>query len=177
MNNKKLTVGLDVDDVLYNCVEYAIKIANNRYNLNLAVDKIHTWELQKEYSVLLDIFKEPWFYDTQPIYPYAHTLVNTLLKNGHEVFFVTAVEKEGISARKQKLKQDFPQIKKVFYVKDKNTVAVDMLVDDSPTNIKSSKARFPVIYRKNWNLSLKSKYEATNYLDVIELATKFSSIL
>ena len=47
MRKNRITVSLDVDDVLYECVPYAIRLANKKYKVDQKeLDKAHMAQVQ-----------------------------------------------------------------------------------------------------------------------------------
>ena len=115
MKKFRLKVGLDVDDVLYSCNDYAISLENKtgKYTPPLSVSQIKCWDTSgTPVDNRLRWFKEEMFFKTQPILPGAKEFVHELAKKA-EVFIVSAVEPRFMGIRSERLLEDFPELKRV----------------------------------------------------------------
>ena len=88
MKKFRLKVGLDVDDVLYSCNDYAITLENKtgKYNPPLSVSQIKCWDTSgTPVDNRLRWFKEKTFFETQPILPGAKEFVHELSKKAKDI--------------------------------------------------------------------------------------------
>ena len=69
MNRKyKLSIALDVDDVLMECVPYAIRLANEKYQFEppLSIHEIDRWgKLGTRADVIFEFFEDSKFFQNQ----------------------------------------------------------------------------------------------------------------
>lgn len=173
MRKYRLRVGLDVDDTIYNCNEYALSIVNSNHpdEEPVTINDIKGWgECGRFASERIALYSDPDFVRNQPILPGAQRFVRELAKLA-DVFFVTAVPAACMSARAERLIHDFPEIppQNIIIGTRKDVIALDILLDDGAHNISSSKAAYPVLFRKAWNTHLSGLLSVNSYEDFLHL--------
>lgn len=173
MGRLRLRVGLDVDDVLYACNEYALKLLKDKYGNSpeFDINHISSWGPQGDRSdERIPMYSDPKFVETQPLLPGAKKFVRDLSRIA-EVFFITAVPPCCMSARAGRLTDDFPDIppENIIIGKRKDLIIPDMLLDDAAHNILSSKATYPVLMRRPWNTQLSGLLSVNTYSDFLHL--------
>ena len=173
MRRYKLKVGLDVDDTLYDCNSYALKMLKRDYpdSPDYNVNDIKLWgKIGSLVDERVKFFSDPEFVRTQPIFPGAQKFVKELNRIA-DVFFVTAVPPECMSARAQRLAQDFPEIptSNIIIGTRKDIYSLDVLLDDGAHNISSSQASYPVLFRRPWNTELFGLLSVNTYDDFLHL--------
>ena len=173
MRRYRLRVGLDVDDTLYECNGYALSLINKKYpdEEPVSINEIKGWgNYGRHADERIALYSDPEFVRNQPILPGAQKFVRDLSKHA-DVFFVTAVPVMCMSARAERLVQDFPEIppQNIIIGTRKDVFALDMLLDDGAHNIASSKAVYPVLFRKPWNMDMTGLLAVNSYSDFIQL--------
>ena len=158
MRKYRLRIGLDVDDTLYECNSYALRLLREKYGDDpaLELNHINSWGTIGDISdERLNYFASPKFVADQPMFPGAQKFVRDLCKIA-DVFFITAVPAQCMSARAKRLQEDFPEVPpgNIIIGTRKDVVALDILLDDASHNISSSQASYPVLMRRPWNNSL-----------------------
>ena len=174
------TVGIDVDDVLYSCNEYALNLANKKYGFEppVTLDEIHCWEKRHDRSdVVFQYYNDIDFFSSQPVFPGAKEFLLKLQEIA-DVYITTAVEPKFMSVRIQKLMEDFPFIKKENIIMgfNKSLLHFDFLLDDNPNNILNSNCRYPIIYRRPWNKSLTGGLSVNNLDEALSLIRKLNQL-
>ncbi len=174
MRKYRLRIGLDVDDVLYECNSFALQLLREKYGDDPVFDinLISSWGPQGSLAdERIQYFSSPDFVAAQPMFPGAQEFVRELSKIA-EVFFVTSVPAECMSARAKRLSEDFPEIPKgnLLIGTRKDLVNLDILLDDAAHNISSSMASYPVLMRRPWNTSLSGLLSVNSYSDFLHLA-------
>lgn len=174
MRKYRLRIGLDVDDVLYECNSYALSLLKEKYGDSplLNINHINTWGLLGDISdERIGFFSSPEFVRNQPITPGAQKFVRELCKIA-DVFFVTAVPPECMSARAERLAKDFPEVPpgNIIIGTRKDVVSLDILLDDAAHNVSSSQASYPVLMRRPWNVDLSGLLSVNSYSDFLHLA-------
>ncbi len=174
MRKFRLRVGLDVDDILYDCNGYALELLRRKYGDDPALDinRIKSWGVQGTAAdERLKFFSDPQFVRSQPLIPGAKKFVGDLCGFA-DVFFVTSVPPGCMSARAERLAEDFPQVPagNIIMGTRKDLVILDILLDDASHNISSSQASYPVLMRKPWNTSLSGLLSVNSYSDFVHLA-------
>ena len=156
MNRKfPLSTALDIDDVLMECVTYAIRLANEKYKFDppLSIYEVDRWgTLGTRADVIFEFFHDPEFFRTQPAIKGAQEFVKKLCKMT-EVFVSTAVYPEFMSIRAQRIRELFPEIPEdhIYMASRKDKIDVDILFDDGMHNVSRSNAAYPILMRRPWN--------------------------
>lgn len=171
MRKYRIRVGLDVDDTLYECNSYAVDIINRRHpdEEPIRIEEIKSWggaERHGEERVAL--YSDPEFVRTQPISEGAQEFVKKLSEIA-DVFFITAVPARVMSARAERLVKDFPEIpaQNIIMGTRKDVISLDIMLDDGAHNISSSRAAYPVLFRKPWNTGLSGLLSVNGYDDFL----------
>ena len=173
MKKYRLQIGLDVDDILYDCNAYALELLNReeQREVPLTIHDIRSWgDGTGVADGRLRYFGRPDFVASQPVFPGAKEFVAKLCEVA-DVFFVSAVPPECMSARAMRLAADFPQVptKHILLGHRKDLVHLDILLDDAAHNISHSPATYPVLFRKPWNMHLSGLLSVTAYDDFLHL--------
>lgn len=173
MKKTRLQIGLDVDDILYECNAYALELLNRAEGIEppLTIHDIRAWGGNAgPADRRLRYFEDPEFVANQPILPGAKDFVARLCEVA-DVFFVSAVPPACMSARALRLAADFPQVptKNIVLGHRKDLVHLDILLDDGAHNISDSPATYPVLFRKPWNTHLSGLLSVTGYDDFLHL--------
>ena len=167
MRINKLRIGIDVDDVLYECVKYAMERANEDYGINPPLEEreMRAWGPSgTRVDVIFKYFSDTNFYETQPIVEGAQEFIRKLSERA-EVFFVTAVYPEAMTVRALRLIKDFPEVPKdhIIMGSRKDLIPLDIMLDDGGHNIENSKSTYPVLMRKPWNHHLTGGLAVNNF--------------
>lgn len=173
MKKYRLRVGLDIDDTLYVCNAYALECLNKKYAIDppYTIYDIRGWgKSGTRMDERIAYFSDPEFVANQPIYEGAKEFVHRLAERA-EVFFVTAVPPECMSARAMRLVQDFPEIppENILIGTRKDMVSLDILLDDGAHNITRTPATYPVLFRRPWNTHLSGLLSVNTYDDFLHL--------
>lgn len=162
--NFRLSVALDIDDLLMECTEYAIRLANEKYKYDppITIYEANGWgKLGTRVDVIHEFFNDPHFYETQPVIEGAKEFVDKLSQMA-EVFVSTAVPPQFMGIRAKRILEEFPQIPNnhIYMGFRKDKINVDILFDDALHNVLNSNAQYPILMRRPWN------QEATGMLAV-----------
>lgn len=171
MLRKKLRIGLDYDDVLAYCNQYALEIINKDRGTNYTINDIKGWNQEDDtLKDRLKLFRDPDFVLKQPLMPGAKDFIKKLSQKT-EVFITSAVEPECMSARAMRIIEDFPSIKpeNIILGASKGIYDLDMILDDGQHNFLNSQATYPVLMRQPWNQSLSGVLSVNNYDDFLHL--------
>ncbi len=160
----RLTTALDIDDLLLECVPYAIRLANEKYKFDppLTIYEVDRWgKLGTRADVIFEFMDDPEFFRNQPPIEGAREFVKKLTQMT-EVFVSTAVWPQYMTLRFQRILEEFPEIPAdhILMGSRKDKIDVDILFDDGMHNVFRSNAAYPILMRKPWN------QEATGVLAV-----------
>ena len=174
MNRKfRLSTALDIDDLLMECVPYAIRLANEKYQFDppLTIYEVNRWgKLGTRADVIFEFFQDPDFYRNQPVIKGAKEFVRKLSKMT-EVFVSTSVYPEFMSLRAKRIIEEFPEIPAdhIYMGSRKDKIDVDILFDDGMHNIIGSSAAYPILMRRPWNQEATGMLAVNNYDEFLKL--------
>ncbi len=143
--------GFDIDDTLINLREHAFHLYNKKLGQDVALeqfnalDKVEIHDLfgmtrEEGSKMWVDTLEETYYTDC-PAYPDAVETLQDLIKQGHEVYYITARPAEhGERTMKWLVEQGFPMKESRFYcgMKDQEKVNIirelqlDFYFDDKP---------------------------------------------
>lgn len=173
MLKHKLKVGVDVDDVLYDCVNYVCHCINRDHPSDnpIKVEDFTDWSYATNplYKHMYEYFKTDEFTYNQPIFKGAKEFIKKLNEIA-EVFIITAVNYNVMSTRAKRLVSDFGiDPSHIILGSRKDLVELDIMLDDAVHNILESKARFPILFRRQWNQFLTGILSVHSYDEVIQI--------
>lgn len=174
----RLSTALDIDDVLMECVPYAIRLANEKYKFDppLTIYEVDRWgKLGTRADVIFEIFQDPDFYRTQPVIKGARQFVKKLCQLT-EVFVSTSVYPQFMSIRAQRLMEEFPEIPAdhIYMGSRKDKIDVDILFDDGMHNVTRSNAAYPILMRRPWNQDATGVLAVNTYDEFLKLVEVIS---
>jgi len=154
-------IGLDCDDVLFECTEYAIELVNESRRFTnerfLCMDDIKAFGRTGTISdAILPYFTKSEFYMTQKVYEDAREFICSILKKGYEIAIITSVPQEFALIRKTRVINEFPELNpsNIFCVQRKDLFYVDAMLDDAVHNLVGERrvnTPLPVVFDKPWN--------------------------
>ena len=174
MNRKfRLSTALDVDDLLMECVPYAIRLANEKYHFDppLTIYEVDRWgTLGTRADVIFEFFKDPEFFRSQPVIKGAKEFVRKLSQMT-EVFVSTSIYPEYMSIRAQRIMEEFPEIPQdhIYMGSRKDKIDVDILFDDGMHNVSNSNATYPILMRRPWNQHATGMLAVNTYDEFLKL--------
>ncbi len=178
MNRKfRLSTALDIDDLLMECVPYAIRLANEKYQFDppLTIYEVDRWgKLGTRADVIFEFFNED-FFRTQPVIKGAKEFVRKLSQMT-EVFVSTSVYPEFMSIRIQRIMEEFPEIPQdhIYMGSRKDKIDVDILFDDGMHNVVHSNATYPILMRRPWNQDATGMLAVNTYDEFLRLVEVIS---
>ncbi len=175
----RMSTALDVDDLLMECVPYAIKLANEKYQFDppLTIYEVDRWgKLGTRADAIFEFFNDPEFFKNQPVREGAKEFVRKLSKMT-EVFITTAVAPQFMSIRAQRILEEFPEIpaEHIYMGSRKDKINVDILFDDGMHNVFKSNAAYPILLRQPWNQSATGMLAVNNYDEFLKLLEVITS--
>ncbi len=170
MGLRKITIGVDWDDVLCDLNTRAIELANRDHGLDLKLHDITSWENTGKASVLKQYYEDMELYQRQYVTVEAKTFMKMLQKEG-EVFIITAIPPEFMGVRVGQIKKAFPDFpnENIIMGSQKHLVHFDITLDDANHNIFKSNSNFPVLFRKPWNQDATGVLSVNGYEDFLQL--------
>lgn len=169
----RLSTALDVDDLLMECVPYAIRLANEKYKFDppLTIHEVNRWgKTGTRSDVIFEFMESPDFYINQPVIKGAKEFVKKLSQMT-EIFVTTAVWPRFMSLRYQRILEEFPEIPQdhILMGSRKDKIDVDILFDDGMHNVVRSNATYPILLRRPWNSEATGILAVNNYDEFLKL--------
>lgn len=169
----KMSVALDVDDLLLECIPYAIRLANEKYHIQppISIHEVDRWgHLGNRADVIFEYFNDPDFYRNQPVIAGAKEFVEKLTRIA-EVFISTSIPPEFMGIRAERIMAEFPQIPvgHIYMGSRKDKINVDVLFDDGMHNVFKSNAKYPILMRRPWNQDATGMLAVNNYDEFLKL--------
>lgn len=170
MGLRKITIGVDWDDVLCDLNTRAIELANRDLGLDLKLSDITSWENTGKASVIKKYYADMELYERQYVTEEGKIFMERLQKEG-EVFIITAVQPEFMGVRVNQIKKAFPDFpnENIIMGSQKHLVHFDITLDDANHNIFKSNSAFPVLFRKPWNQDATGVLSVNGYDDFLQL--------
>lgn len=148
---KKLTIGIDMDEIICDCHGRLIKLYNRDYpNFpRLRRKDIIQWEVGDNVLIgdtIRDYLHRPGFYLKLKPLPGAIENIRRLIQAGHEIIILTANSMYPGSAAEKLwwISKYLPELKRsVVITKRKELVKVDVFIDDAPKNLIAYKRAWP----------------------------------
>ena len=175
----RMSTALDIDDLLMECIPYAIRLANEKYKFDppLTIHEVDRWgKLGTRADVIFEFFDDPEFFRTQPVIAGAREFVQKLSEMT-EVFVSTSITPRFMGIRAQRILEEFPEIppENIYMGARKDKINVDILFDDGMHNVFRSQAAYPILMRKPWNRKATGMLAVNTYdefLKLVEVITK-----
>lgn len=169
----RLTTALDIDDLLLECIPYAIRLANEKYKFDppLTIHEVNRWgKTGTRADVIFEFMDNADFISTQPPIKGAQEFVKKLSQMT-EIFVSTAVWPKYMTQRYQRILEIFPEIPRdhILIGSRKDKIDVDILFDDGLHNILNSNATYPILMRRPWNQDATGIMAVNNYDEFLKL--------
>ena len=169
----RMSTALDVDDLLMECIPYAIKLANEKYKFDppLSIYEVNRWgKLGTRADVIFEYFDDPEFYRNQPVIKGAKDFVRKLSKMT-EVFISTSIPPKFMGIRAERILEEFPEIpaEHIYMGSRKDKINVDILFDDGMHNGFRSNAAYPILMRRPWNQNATGMLAVNTYDEFLKL--------
>lgn len=184
---RKLTILIDMDDVMVDFVPAWVNYLNNRFGTKVKPEDIDDWHMKNFFpevpgNLVYEILEEPGFWDTVKPKQGAAEHIRMLKEDGHTVCVVTASHYRTLIPKMESvLFKYFPYLKwsDVVIAKNKRLVVGDVLIDDgihnhdgctcecrllmdAPHNRKFSAEKLGLIRVHSWKEIYKAIYELSN---------------
>lgn len=169
----RLSTALDIDDLLLECVPYAIRLANEKYQFDppLSIYEVDRWgKLGTRADVIFEFMDDPEFFKNQPAIKGAREFVQKLSQMT-EVFVSTAVWPQYMTHRYLRILEEFPEIPPdhILIGSRKDKIDVDILFDDGMHNVLNSNAAYPILMRRPWNREATGILAVNTYDEFLKL--------
>lgn len=152
-----LRIAIDFDSTLFPTMEKVVDIYNKKHNTSIDISQITMYNLHDNFPAdvaddLIELFVNKEVYDNLQPYKGAVIAIKTLVEQGNEVYVATSTDVRNMEWKEEVLQKYFPFVpkKNLIRIHNKALLNVDVLVDDSLDNLKSTFAD-RVCFDQNWN--------------------------
>ena len=165
------SVLIDIDGVVGDFVDPVLELINRIGGHDYAPSDITQWDIRAalnldnyEWAEVVNLIQADGFASRQKLYPGAKQGIKSLIKEGHEIDFVTSDwrgSKTWVYDRNHWLVKHFGSVgKNVTHTSRKHKVDGDMLIEDKWQNAKAWQDAHPdgraVIWDRPWNRSFEA---------------------
>ena len=139
MQDKKMTLLIDQDDVLAEYIKGVTKAYNDKYGTNVAVEECTSWNLHSIFGEEIEtVMHEPEsFRHLEPVKHALEVFERLYRSNLFEMYIVTAANPRSVEAKFEWIKEYLPFFPedRVIVCKRKYMIKGDVLLDDGMHNI------------------------------------------
>jgi 5'(3')-deoxyribonucleotidase len=172
----KPVILMDLDSVTVNLMDKWFGMYNNDYNDNLTPSKIKSWDTHKYVKpecgyCIYDYLALPGFFLDLPFLPGAEEGMHELSKVGELVIVTSASDKpQAVADKLTWVQTHLPMVKKgnTIVTSRKDLVHGDIMVDDSPANLKQTLARHKIVLDYPYNRRVKDAQRVYDWAGIVD---------
>lgn len=142
MGKENIKVILDMDDVVNQFLDYLLEVYNKKYDKNVKLNDITSWDLTKNEAVrpsIIKLFKKRGFFLSVPEKRGAIEVIKKLMDDGrYDIYIVTACGTVNEYKEKIEWMENYlPEFNKshIIMCTEKNLIRGDVIVDDKVQNL------------------------------------------
>jgi 5'(3')-deoxyribonucleotidase len=162
-------IAFDFDEVLFPTLEKVLEVYNQRYNANIELSQITTYNIYDSLSSevadeIVSLFVEKNIYNNLQPYKGSVKAVKSLADKGHELYVATASDIKNMEWKEKLLQRYFPFIPKenLIRIHNKKLLNVDVLIEDKLDNLIQTFAE-RVCFNQPWNQDKNTDYVYSIY--------------
>ncbi len=175
-----MTILVDMDDTIEQLLKAWIRRINEKYGYSVTLDQITDWNVAAPYPGLThhqvyNVLHEPGFWKTVEPIPGAAEGLKHFLEQGHEVFIVTATQREHLQEKMDDvLFRYFPFLtwEQVIITGKKQMINGDVLIDDGIHNLEGGayqKILFSAPHNRSYDAPAHGMIRADSWEDVVAI--------
>lgn len=169
-----MTILVDIDSTITDFGKQMLNYLNNRYQTNYKYEDITSWDWFDRH------FNSPWklldvrsFWDKVQVNPEAIFTIESWVKQGHNVYLVTASafnDTLGYKINKTLEMFDHTLInyRNIVVTKDKSIIKGDIMIDDNINNLLSFDG-VRICYAQPWNQQWEHPHRYTSWEDIDDI--------
>lgn len=185
---KKLTILVDMDDVLENLVECWVDELNKKCGSSLCEEDITDWRIAKFFPSLTneDLFSPlntAEFWGKIAPMQNAQDILKKLIDDGHTIRIVTASHYATVPAKIKRLLEMYPYLKweDVIVASDKSLIFGDIMIDDGIHNLEVTSCGLAVLFdrphNRNYNDESAGMVRVETWDEIYEVVSEFADLL
>lgn len=180
----KLTLLIDMDDVLEDLVGCWITELNHRHGTTVSLEDVTDWKIAKFFPELTsdELFAplfDPAMWAKLPQMQNAPEVVKRLMDDGHTVRVVTATHYGTVEPKMKRFLELYPYLKweDVIIASDKSVIKGDVMIDDGTHNLETTscaKILFDRPHNRKYNAEENGMVRAHTWDEIYQLVTKIA---
>lgn len=185
---KKLTILVDMDDVLENLVECCVDELNKKCGSSLCEEDITDWRIAKFFPSLTneDLFSPlntAEFWGKIAPMQNAQDILKKLIDDGHTIRIVTASHYATVPAKIKRLLEMYPYLKweDVIVASDKSLIFGDIMIDDGTHNLEVTSCGLAVLFdrphNRSYNDEVAGMVRVETWDEIYEVVSEFADML
>lgn len=170
-----MKIGVDIDNVICTTSEAVIEYLNERLPITLSLDDINEYWMEKsipeQYRWAVDLaFHDSAMWKKVKMIEGAAKGIETLYKEGEEIFFVTSTTPDNLKKKIKFLKRNLPFLSGSYIndhmitIKQKTLLNLDIMIDDYLNNLIGERSYYSICLAYPWNRKVIS--EEPNFIRV-----------
>lgn len=170
-----MKIGVDIDNVICTTSEAVIEYLNERLPITLSLDDINEYWMEKsipeQYRWAVGLaFHDSAMWKKVKMIEGAAKGIETLYKNGDEIFFVTSTTPDNLKKKIKFLKRNLPFLlgnyinDHIITIKQKTLLNLDIMIDDYLDNLIGERSYYSICLAYPWNIKIIS--EEPNFIRV-----------
>lgn len=153
-----MIIACDIDNVICNLQEEVVNLFNQRYGTNYTLDTFYDYNIENVLPVrkamaMIDIYSEDGIYDYIKPIAGSQECIQKLIKDGHQVYFVTDAIPRIYNEKVEWVHHFFPFIDNAHIVamKHKHLFKCDVMIEDNMKNLLSGVHYSRICLDYPWN--------------------------
>ena len=180
-----MVILVDMDDTIEHLLVPWLDWLNRKYGRNVRKSDVHSWDMRIAYPGLMleEIFgalDEEEFWDTVPPIEGAAEVLERWMKQGHQVYIVTATPPRSVRAKMERvLFRYFPFLSwdQVIITSNKQLLKADVMVDDGYHNLVGGDYRKVLVdapYNREFDEKKDGMIRVHNWKEIEEAVASFA---
>jgi 5'(3')-deoxyribonucleotidase len=162
---------LDMDGIIANCLGGIVRIAKEKYNIELSIEGMSSWDMGDSFGcpeITEEIMNTKGFFRNLEVFPGVKKYVDLLSKH-HNITICSSPKKSNphcIDEKIEWLKEHFPNITKHIFTGEKHLCVGDVFIDDSPKHLEENRSNYKVTIGYPFNADSMVDLRAGDYKDM-----------
>lgn len=182
---KKLTILIDVDNVLEDLHTPWVNALNKKYGTNVKPEEITSWGIEEYFpslsrtQVFSPLHDKAFWKKLDPMYG-AKNILERLKIDGHKLYVATSSHPDTVKYKCDFIHHNFGTVfsqNDIIIIHDKQLLNADVLIDDAPHNLVNANYTgilFSSPHNAGYNAKENNLYRADNWDDVYAIINNIS---
>ncbi len=181
---KKVTILLDMDDVLQDLVGCWVSEINSKFGTHVRSEEITEWDFSKFFpelskEELFSVIHAPEIWEKVKPIPGAYEILSRLISEDYKVLIVTAAYYFTVGPKIKHFLSMYPFLKwtDIIIAYDKSVISGDIMVDDGIQNLEATSCKkilFDRPHNRSYDAEANSMIRVKTWDDVYEAIKKLT---